>query len=338
MLYVTTRNNRDAFTAHKVLRGDRAQDGGMYLPLHMQGFSVEEIASLKEKTFGEAVAMVLNRLFNLQLSGWDIDFCIGRYPARLALLQHRIYVAETWHNPKWSYEWVVNNLVGYLCDDSVVPGNWAKIAVQISVLFGIMGDLMRKGIERTDISLVSGDFSAVISAWYARKWGLPIGNIICSCNENKAVWDLVCQGQLRTDIISVPTITPEADAVIPENLEYLIFECGGYDEVRKFLQCMREGKAYFPGDNIQKKLRTGLHVSVVSSSRAGSTISGVYGTSKYILSPYGALAYAGLLDYRARTGETRHAVVLPQISPGEEQENTAQLMGISVQTLKSLLE
>lgn len=337
MLYVTTRNNRDAFTAQRALRENRASDGGFYVPLRMNGFSAEEIQALSDKTFGETVAHVLNRLFKLKLTGWDVDFCIGRYPVRLVPLRHRIMIAETWHNPQWSYERVVNNLVSHLCDASTVPGNWVRIAVRVAVLFGIFGDLQRQGIPSADISVISGDFSAVVSAWYARQWGLPIGNIICCCNENKAIWDLLCQGQMRTDTLSISTAIPEADVVVPENLERLIQVCGGYAEVSQYLQCCREGKSYYPSDVTLKTLRSGMYVSVVSSERLDHTIPGVYRTNQYILSPYAALAYAGLLDYRAKTGCTNHAIVLSEKSPVHDSAATAKAMGISEEELKSLL-
>lgn len=337
MLYVTTRNNRDAFTAQRALRENRAPDGGMYLPLRMPKFSAEEINTLAEKSFGQNVADVLNLLFKLKLTSWDVDFCIGRYPARLVTLRHRILMGETWHNPQWNYERVVNNLVSHLCDEMTVPGDWVKIAVRVAVLFGIFGELKHDGINSADISVVSGDFSAPISAWYARQWGLPIDNIICCCNENNSLWDLICHGQMRTDGLSIATNTPEADVVIPEDLERLIYECGGIVEVQRYLQCCREGKPYAPNDGILAKLRKGMFVSVVSSSRLESTIPGVYRTSSYLMSASTALAYAGLLDYRAKTGETRCAVVLTEKSPQCDADLVAQMLGITTGELREKL-
>lgn len=337
MLYVTTRNNRDAFTAYRALQENRAADGGLYLPMRMPVFTQEEINALGERSFGQNVADVLNRLFKTKLSSWDIDFCIGRCPVRLAPLRHRILMAETWHNPQWNYAWVVNNLVSLLCDETVVPGNWAKISVRIAVLFGIFGELKRMEISKADISVVSGDFSAPISAWYARLWGLPIGNIICCCNENHSLWDLLCHGQLRTDALSIPTMTPEADVVVPENLERLVYESGGIGEVERYLAACREGKNYWTTDTVLAKLRKGMHVSVVSSTRLEPTIMGVYRTNNYVLDPYSALAYAGLLDYRAKTGETQHAIVLSEQSPLCNLEATAKAMNMVPETLKGFL-
>lgn len=323
MLYVTTRNNRDAYTAQRALRENRGPDGGLYLPFRTPKFSPADIDALAEKPFGQCVADVLNLLFNTKLTSWDVDFCVGRYPVRLQTLRHRIIMAESWHNPGWDFDCMVDNLAKHLCANITVPSDLAKIAVRIAVLFGIFGELKRSGINFADISVVSGDFSAPISAWYARQWGLPIGNIICCCNENNDLWNLICHGQLRTDTVSIPTIIPEADITLPADLERLIYEAGGIPEVERYLDICRRGGTYCPNDAILGRLRKNLHVSVVSSQRIEMTIPSVYRTHNYPLSPYSALAYAGLLDYRTKTGETRHAIVLAEKSPANDAEAAA---------------
>ena len=337
MLYVTTRNNRDAFTPQRTFRDDRAADGGFYLPMRAPVFSSEEICGLAEKSFGQNVANVLNRLFDLSLASWDVDFCIGRCPVNLAPLRQRILVAETWRNPQMTYGNLVSNLIGHIQEQSAASSNWAKIAVRIAVLFGIFGELGKQGITTADISVVSGDFSAPISAWYARQWGLPIRNIVCCCNENNSLWDLICQGQMRTGTVSISTIIPEADVTIPENLERLIYACGGSQEVERYLSASREGKIYTPDDRVLSRLRKGIYVSVVSSGRLPATISGVYGTNRYLFTPCSALAYAGLLDYRAKTGELCHALVLADESPMLHLDTVAGALNLPVASVKQLL-
>lgn len=334
MLYVTTRNNRDAFTAQRALRENRGPDGGLYLPFHVPKFSSEKINALAEKSFGQNVADILNLLFQTKLTNWDVDFCIGRYPVRIESLRHRILIAETWHNPQWKFDWVTANLTNHLCDAYEIPGDWVKIAVRIAILFGVFGELKRLDIHNADISVVSGDFSLPISAWYAREWGLPIGNIICCCNENNGLWDLICHGQFRTDTVSMPTITPEADVALPEDLERLICGCGGTQEVEHYLEVCRRGGMYCPDDAVLARMRKGMFVSVVSSKRLETTIPSVYSTHGYVLSPSSALPYAGLLDYRAKTGETGYALVIADKSPVCDIPITARCLGVPEETLR----
>lgn len=337
MLYVTTRSNQDAYTAQRILRENRASDGGMYLPFRAPSFSKEDIQKLGEKSFGQNVADILNLLFQTKLTSWDVTFCIGRNPVRLTPLRHRIQVAENWHNPQGDFSWLVQKLTQQLCGSAQQSG-WAPIGIRIAVLFGLFGELKKQGIDSADISVVSGDFSLPISVWYARQWGLPLRNIVCCCNENNSLWDLVCQGQMRTDAVSIPTMLPEADVTVPAELERLIHGCGGSREVELYLNICRSGSVYRPSEAVLNHLRQGLFVSVVSSERILDTIPGVYRTHRYLMSSYTALAYSGLLDYRAKTGETSHAVVISDRSASAEAETVAKALAVSEEEIKQIFD
>ena len=49
MLYVTTRNEHDAYTTHRAIHSLKGTDGGDFLPFRMPALTQEEIAALKEK-------------------------------------------------------------------------------------------------------------------------------------------------------------------------------------------------------------------------------------------------------------------------------------------------
>lgn len=335
MLYLTTRSSRDAYTAQRALRESRGPDGGMYLPFRGPSFAPEDWKKLAAMPFGQRVAEILNRLFQTRLTCWDVDVCIGRNPVEIKPLGHRTLVAELWHNPGQSYGYLAQELAEQLLGQPDYNSGWLPIALRIAMLFGIYGQLGSD--EPTDISVISGDFTAPISAYYARAWGLPIGNIVCCCNENSGLWELLRHGQLRTDTVSVRTILPEADVAVPENLERLVYEAGGTDEVERYLEVCRRGGAYAPSDPVLAKMNRGLSVSVVSSSRIGQTISSVYRTHRYVLSPGSALSYAGLMDYRAKAGQARNALILAEKSPALDAGFTAASLKVSERELKGLL-
>lgn len=337
MLYVTTRNELDTVPAGCTLRENRAKDGGFYVPFRLDPFPVDRIRELLGKPFGECVAEILNHLFQCRLTAWDVDFSVGRYPVRLEKAGHCTYLAELWHNPEWAYDCLVSNLSKTLCPENATVTSWGKIAIRIAVLFGIFGQLRREGIHKADICVLSGDFSAPISAWYARRLGLPIGNVVCTCNENHVLWDLICQGQLRTNSVSIPTIVPEADIVLPEELERLIFACGGSEETDHYREYCRLGGVYIPDEELLARLRSGLYVSVVSSKRLERIVPGVYRSHRLLLSPATALTYAGLQDYRAKSGISCHAVVLSEESPQRAVQTLAPMLGIGEEELKKLL-
>lgn len=343
MLYVTTRNNTDAYTCARAIRESRGGDGGLYVPFRLPVFSAEEIAAMGDKSFSAGVAEMLNLLFNCHLNSWDVEFCAGRYPVRLTNVSQKVLIAESWHNVDGTFTWMVHALTTRLCKEKpqLTSGNWVEIGVRMAVIAGIFAELIRSGMasseKKVDICVVSGDFSAPMSAWYAREMGLPIGNIICTCNENNGIWDLMHHGQMRTDLIAVSTNTPDADVALPVSLERLIHFAGGSAEVGRYLDVCRRGGMYCPDDWILGKMRRGMFVSVVGQRRVTSTIPSVFGTNGYVLSPYGALAYSGLLDYRVRTGESRHALVLAEKSPMRDALMTADALGVPEKELERYL-
>lgn len=342
MLYVTTRNNRDVFTVNPVLTQNRGADGGQYLPFRHPQYTPEEIAALGTVSFNETVAAFLNRLFRTKLTRWDVDFAIGRYPARLRGLGQRIFIGECWHNPEWNFDRTVRHLAQLLnAQELTGAGSWVEIGIRMAVLFGLYGEMLRTGQiepgEKIDISAVSGEMSLPVSAWYARQWGLPVGNIICCCNENSEIWNLICHGQLRTDVVCVPTTTQEADITRPACLERLIHGCGGEEEVARYLSDCARGGMYVPSDETLANIRDGLFVSVISSRRTERTIPGVYHTHEYLMSPYTALAYEGLLDYRAKKGQLRHSIVLAERSALTDAQAVSGCLGISARIISELM-
>lgn len=345
MHYLTTRNNQEIYTPLYALNETNAPDGGLYIPAEMPAFTQDEVDSFALKNPNQALAEILNRMFDCELNRWDVDFAIGRYPARLSSMNRRITVAESWHNQEWNFSHMVQGLAARIRgsrDTDMPVGTWAGIAVRIGVLFGVFGELMREGIAGRatpiDISVPSGDFSAVMSAWYAKNWGLPIGNIVISCNENNALWDLFNHGELRTGKLPRNTTTPECDHVVPPNLELLIYACGGKPEVDAFLQAREEGRTYFPGEAAFQRLQKDFYVSVVGQKRVESTIPAAYNSYGYVLGPYSALTYAGLLDFRSQTGENSNALILSERGALCDDGFVAAAMGITVNKLHKILD
>lgn len=335
MLYVTTRNNQDAFPVHLALTDARAEEEGLYLPLRLPRFSQEDLEALKAQSFNQRLAVVLNRFFSTKLTAWDVDFAIGRFPVRLQSLGHRSLMGECWHNPDWSYHRLEENLASLLEGNVERPGNWTQIAIRTAVLFAVFGEWAGSG--RVDIAMVCGDFSGPVGALYAREMGLPIGNVICCCNENTRLWDLLCHGQMRTDIEELASVVPEADIVVPANLERLIFACGGAAETWNYLAAVETGCVYTVGEEMRKRLKNGLFASVIGSSRIRSAIPNVWASQHRLLSPETALVYLGLQDYRVRTGVTRPALVISDQSPLCCMEAVAQAMDMTTEEARKLL-
>ncbi len=345
MLYVTTRNLHDPQTTPRALGDDRGADGGLYLPFQMPVFSKEDVAALAEKSFGQCVADTLNLFFACRLNAADVDFCIGRNAVKHTAMNHRIVIAELWHNVGSSLEWAEKQLAEKVCTSlgcEVKITSWLRIAIRIAVLCGVFGQLIRDGKvslnQVIDVTVAVEDFSAVMSVWHCRDMGLPIGNIICSCNENSGIWELLHLGELHTDAAAVSTTTPRGDVTVPAELERLIHGTLGVEETVRFVETCEKGRIYRPHADLLGNLKKGMFSAVVSRSRLDALIPSVYRTNSYILGPYTALAYGGLMDYRAKTGETRMALLIAERSPICDSDVVMVSMHMTYGQLKSELD
>ena len=327
MLYLTTRNKHDAYTVHHALHKDTAPDGGLFLPFQVPCFSTEEIEKWKESSFRDCVAQVLNLFFPCKLTGWDVEFAVGRHPVRLKSLGGRILAGELWHNGHEDYLWLENALARRLGVESDTPSSWVRIAIRIAALAGLFGKLLREGYadctQPVDLAVNIGDFSVPVAAWYLRRMGFPVGNIICACGENSGVWELMHQGQIRG----------EQAGAVPE-LERLVSGVLGCEEACRFASAVKDAGIYALKPGMTGALREGFCPFVVSQNRGRSLISGVYRTGGYVMERNAALAYGALQDYRARQSQGRCTLLIADRSPVRDMQSVCQTLGMTPSELR----
>ena len=340
MLYITTREKNDVFTAARTVAGNRAEDGGLYLPYRMPAFDEQKLAELCAASFGQCCADILNQFFACRLSAWDVELCTGRYPVKAVAVKRKIIVGEVFHNMDWDYSRIEKTLsariaAGYSME--AADTSWLRIAIRIAVIFGLYGEMIRSGVlersQKFDFAVAAGDFAAPAAVWYAREMGLPVDHIICACNENGALWDLVHQGEVRTDRQTLHTATPLGDFAVPEELERLIFGTLGLEEARRYGEMCAAGGLYTLRPDQLDTLRNGMFAAVVSSQRAAELIANFDSSTGYAMGPYTALAYGGLMDYRAKTAKTGVAVVLAERSTVCDPAFSANALGIAEEDL-----
>ncbi len=329
MLYLSTRNKNDSYTAYRALHEEHAPDGGMFVPLQMPVYTTEELEKLKDASFGQIAALILNTFFPARLDGWDIDFSVGRHPLRLNQMSRQLLIAEAWHNLESRYACLEKMIYRKLCGGEACgnPPQWAQIAIRIAVLFGLYGQAAAAGITELDIAVAVGDFSAPMAAWYARKMGLPIRTIICSCEDNGAAWDLIHRGEMNNSGAS------RSD--FPHAIECLIYSTLGQEEALRFAAATQQGSTYQLDGEQRQALGSGMFAAVIGSTRLPAVINSIFRTNDYITDNRTALCFGGLQDYRARFGESRHTLIIAENDPALAAEDLAAVLGILAETIKN---
>lgn len=323
MLYISSRSKTDSFTAHRTLCVDRAPDGGVFIPYTIPQFSAGELQQLKKGSFGQIVANILNLFFACKLTAWDVDICVGRTPVRLNEMSRRLLTAECFHNPARDYSYMETHLYSRLTEgkEEQVPTAWSKIAIRIALLFGICS-LMPETVDSFDIAVNTGDFTVPMAAWYARKMGLPVRIIICSCNDSDSRWDLIQRGELNT-------AAAFGRSCVPDQVEGLIFHKFGTEEANALSAVCNKKGTYRLSDEALSAFGEGLAAAVVGTDRIASLIRSVYRTNSYYITDAAAVSYGALQDYRASTGESRYTLILMDTSPALRAAVIASAAGIT---------
>lgn len=307
MLYVSTRNPADTYTAHRALHEDTAPDGGQYVPFHLPVFTREELAVLKGQSFCTTVAQIINLFFGLKLSNWDIESSIGRTPVKLKSVGQRLKIAELWHNPEGDVQQIFNRLYKLMSQLDTPPVGWAVIAIEIALLFAICSSV-DKPLSNFDIAVNADDFSEITAVCYCKEMGLPVNLMICACSENSSVWDLVNKGEFSTGTNN------------PQYLESFLYNYFDAQQVQMYLKACQNKTIYSINESGQQLLSGGLFAAVVSDSRADTVISSMLSSNQYALDTNAALAYGALQDYRASMGVSNDTLILSTQRPERVKE------------------
>lgn len=327
MLYVSTRSPHDTFTAHRALLEDRTPDGGLYVPFLLPSYSKDDIAQFQRRSFGENVALILNAFFTTKLTGWDVEFCCGRYPVKTFDLPHRLIVAEAWHNTVATYRFMEQALYARLCGNNTRPvvSSWGKIAIGIAMMFAVYGSVeSAQCAGRIDLAMDGDDLSLLIAACYARKMGLPLERIICGAVNSSFLWDLIHRGEL--------SISSSAGAFA--GIEHLIYLTLGADTASEVVAARLDRKSYVIHDEQFGAFNDGLFVAVVSHDRTHSVIGNFHRSHGYVLDHSAAVSYAALQDYRANAGESRPTLVLSLSRPTQVDARSEEFPAIVRNILK----
>ena len=315
MLYQNTRNKIDTYTAHRVLHREATIGEGQILPMTLPTFDEDKLQQVLSLHFAETVSEILNVFFPGKITALDISFALGKAPARVDAIGQKVLMGVFWDNQSRSAEHLINTINDKLCDEAQKPTTWTRICIQIAVLFGLFADLKRQGVEQADVAVAAGHMETAFAVWYARNMGLPVGTIICVCNENSNCWDFLRRGSLNTGAQTVNTALPEMDVQLPLHLESLLFATLGRNAVEEYLNTANHAGIYTLDEEQLQVVNDGIYACAVGSNRVADVISSVAKTDRYALDGYAAAVYGGVQDYRAKTGRNSHTLVWADHSP-----------------------
>ena len=198
--------------------------------------------------------------------------------------------------------------------------NWGRLAPQIAYYYSAYAQLLASGAvragEKVDFAVPTGNFGDILAGYYAKKSGLPVGNLICASNSNNVLTDFLHSGVYDRERPFLLTMSPSMDILISSNLERLLYLLSGDPErVAGWMRALTDAGRYDVGDLREKARDEGFLGYYADEEETARTIRETWEERRRAVDPHTAVGLAAARQYRAETGEKRPCVVLSTASP-----------------------
>lgn len=198
--------------------------------------------------------------------------------------------------------------------------NWGRVLPQIVYYVSSYCDLLASGAikegQTVNVCVPTGNFGNILSGFYAKKMGVPIGRLICASNENNVLTDFIRTGTYDRNRPFYQTASPSMDILISSNLERLLYLLSGSDEeVRGYMQALAETGRYTVSERVFRAVQTEFSCGFCTDAQGAQTIGKTFREKNYLLDTHTAVACTVLEGYRAETGDGTLTVVESTASP-----------------------
>ena len=200
--------------------------------------------------------------------------------------------------------------------------NIGRLVPQIVYYFYAYGQMVKAGEVRPggyiNVCVPTGNFGNILAAFYAKKMGLPIENLLCASNENKVLVDFFQTGVYDRNRAFILTSSPSMDILISSNLERLVYEITDQnpDETNAFMKELAETGTYKITPEMRAKLKEyGFYGDYASEAMTSDEIRKVYEDTGYVLDPHTAVASNVHRRYLGQIEDQEKTVIASTASP-----------------------
>ena len=194
--------------------------------------------------------------------------------------------------------------------------NIARLAPQVVYYFYSYVYLLRNGVirdkDKVNFDVPTGNFGNIFAGFYAKKMGLPIGNLICASNKNCVLTDFFLNGKYNKNRPFFKTNSPSMDILISSNLERFLYY-GTEESISKTKELMNDLSN--KGEYDFKNPFDYFYAYSTNEEDTLKVIKHVYDKYNYLIDPHTACSYNAYLDYVLGTKNNEPVVVVSTASP-----------------------
>lgn len=167
-----------------------------------------------------------------------------------------------------------------------------------------------KSGEAVNLVVPSGNFGNLLSAYYAKRMGVPVHKFICASNKNNVLTDFLKTGIYDAERELYCTNAPSMDIIISSNLERLLYHASGEDgaTIASLMKDLEEKKRYVVNDKIRESLKD-YYGGFATEEEIEETIAKVYRGDHYLMDTHTAAGYKVYLDYVRETGDNTPTII-----------------------------
>jgi len=199
--------------------------------------------------------------------------------------------------------------------------NWGRILPQVVYYISAYCDLVRSGAirlgQKVNYCVPTGNFGNILSCYYARKMGVPVGKLICASNRNDVLTDFIRTGVYDRNRPFHTTMSPSMDILISSNLERLLFDLSEWNDtlIKEYMAQLGRTGRYEVSHEIRERLQMLFYGGYCSEEDTAATIARLYRNHGYLIDTHTAVAAKVLADYRRESRDETPAVFVSTASP-----------------------
>lgn len=198
--------------------------------------------------------------------------------------------------------------------------NWGRLAPQIVYYISAYCDMLLRGENLKNgfnIVVPTGNFGNILAAYYAKKMGVPINKLICASNANNVLTDFINTGKYDRNRNFYTTLSPSMDILISSNLERMLFELSGNDDVAvaKMQSDLSNSGVFTVNSEIKEKMAELFYGGCCDDDATLKTIKEIFEKYGYLCDTHTAVAVNVYEQYLHNTGDDRPTVIASTASP-----------------------
>ena len=198
--------------------------------------------------------------------------------------------------------------------------NAGRLLPQVAYYVWAYAQMVKNGRVKAgdpiNICVPSGNFGNILSAYYAKRMGVPAAKLICASNKNHVLTDFFNTGVYDARRDFYVTNSPSMDILISSNLERLLYHLSGNDAdtVRALMDRLSAEKNYEATPAIREGLAD-FAAGFATEEEILSAIGELYASDHYLMDTHTAVGYKVWKEYAKKTGDDTPAVIASTASP-----------------------